>query len=189
MAMKSPEDASEMNGANLCSHCSVIRFNDKILAQYIESDFGCTDITDEPPEHPFDYNATDYKDTDSILDLPPLNTWRYRKCPLDYKVTDSLPGLPYLEQSALRGCEFCSLLRLEIMRAGYNTVTGSVDITLAYYLKPPGFVEHGLAVLRARVDQRPDASGIPPASANPNAPNVDIVFAVESDSGQSPWRL
>lgn len=183
MAKKSSEDVYELNGQALCSQCSVLPFNDKILASHVDPDQWeeILDLSATPPEHPLDYKATDYKDTDSILDLPALKDFGDRRqCPLDYRVADLLPGLPYLEQKAIRGCEFCSLLRIEILRAGHN-MTGSVEITLEYHLRPTGFKSYGLAALLANVTHRPDGSYTPPASTKPNVPAIKIIFAAESD--------
>lgn len=189
MEMKLSEDVSETR-KKLCSQCSVVPFNDKVLGSWLASQdpdwTPCSDLAATYPYHSLDYKARDFENTKSILGLPVLKKDYYigRKYPLDYKVIDSLPGLPYLERRALRGCEFCSLLRLEIMRAEYN-VTGSVEITLAYHLKPDQqSLFYGLAALLANVAQRPDASRIPPASAKPNvlAP-INIFFTVESDDG------
>lgn len=194
LVIKSPQYVTGSGRSNLCPQCSVISFNDKILASYIVASAAvklrtCLDPSATISEHHFDYKATDYKDTDSILDLPVLSrNMLSPKCPLDYKVDDSLPGLPYLEQSALRGCEFCSLLRREIMRARHK-ITGFVEITLAYSLNPYGLLLHGLAALLANVAQRPGASSIPPASTMPELPSINIVFAVESDDGQFPRRV
>lgn len=191
MAMKSSKGVSGTNGAKLCSQCSVLSFNDKILASYVISDsyISCLDLTAKASRHPRDYKATDYKKGDSILNSPVLRRYHgARKYPLDYKVADSLPGLPYLEQSGLRGCKFCSLLRFEIMRAKY-IITGFVEITLAYHLKPTTFSSFGLAFLLASVTQRPGLSSIPPASNKRNVLNMDIIFIVESDGGQSPRTL
>lgn len=190
MAMKSPDDISEMNGAHLCSHCSVLPFNDAILASLRNCVPGTDelrfDLTAPAPEHPSDCSATNNKDPDSIQDLPAMGGRPHFNFPLDYEVADLLPGLPYLEQSARQGCEFCSLLRLEIKRLGYN-ITGFVDITLAYHLNLPGYGMYGLGALVANVVQRLDTSCIPPYST---VANLDIVFAVESDDGQSPlWVL
>lgn len=189
MAMKPPEDVSETNGANLCSQCSVLPFNDKILGSYLSSIHGQFDLvlTAAAPKHPLDYKDIDYKRTHSILDLPALACQKScRTCPLDYKIADSLPDLPCLELGALRGCEFCSLLRLEIMRAGYN-ITGLVEITLAYRLNP--YESYGPTTLVAKVDQRPDTSCIPPTSTKAKVAPVDVVFTVETDDGWSPREL
>lgn len=187
------EDVSKLNGQALCSQCSVLPFNDKILASHADSDEWeeILNLDATPPEHPLDYKATDYKDTDSILDLPALKVKRTGcHCPLDYKVADLLPGLPYLEQNASRGCEFCSLLRLEILRAEHN-FTGPVEITLEYHLKPKGFRSYGLAALRANVNHRPDANGscTPPASTKADLRPIKILFLAESDDCQSPWKI
>lgn len=192
MGQKPSKDVSKLNGQALCSQCSVLPFNDKILASHVNKHQweDILDLNATPPEHPLDYKATDYKDTDSILDLPALKHSDFddrRLCPLDYKVADLLPALPYLEQNAIRGCEFCSLLRLEILRAGHN-ITGSVEITLEYHLRPTGFKSYGLAALLANVTHRPDGSCTPPASAKSNVPAIKILFAAESDDCQSPRR-
>lgn len=174
MATEPPRNNTAPSGGILCARCSVIPFNDERLASFITTrDIRepCWDIATAAGLHPYrhQYSATN---------------GRY---PLDYLVVDSLPTLPCLEQNALRGCNFCSVLRLEILQAEFD-YTGFVEINLVYRLGGYNLPDLGLAALVAEITWRPDIPSIPPASSRPNILRDCIIFALESDSGWSPTR-
>lgn len=173
MATEPPRDTTEPSGGNLCATCSVIPFNDERLASFI--------LTQDRREPCWD--------TIGAAGIYPRNPKSVTKgrYPVDYRVVDFLPTLPCLEQSALRGCDFCSLLRLEIIRAGFD-YTGFVEITLVYRLGADHFPTLGLAALVAQLTWRPDIPSIPPASPEPDILHDCIVFALESDSSKCPGR-
>lgn len=191
MATEPPRDTTEPSGGNLCATCSVIQYNDEQLASFIVTQNitePCWDIAAAAGSHPGNYHR--YSAT----------VGRY---PLDYRVVDFLPTLPCLEQSALRGCDFCSVLRLEIIQAEPK-FTGFFEITLVYRVGDFDFPGLGLAALVAELNWRPDIPNIPPASPKPDiirycasippeSPSPDIcnrclIFALESDTGQFPRR-
>lgn len=162
MATDPAQNASATSRATLCPTCSVIPFNDELIASHIVSQ-----------------------------DSSEASTWHITaagKYPLDYMVVDFLPTLPCLEQSALRGCSFCHLLRLEIMRAEFD-YTGFVEITLTYHLGDRAFRGLGLAALVAELVWRPDIPSIPPASREPDVLRDCIIFALESDDCELNTRV
>lgn len=169
MATEPPRDTTKPSGGNLCATCSVIPFNDERLASFIVTHDirePCWDITAAAGFHPERYRYI------------PANG-RY---PLDYRVVDFLPTLPCMEQSALRGCDFCSVLRLEIIRAEFDYI-GFVEISLVYRLGGYSFPDLGLASLVAELTWRPEIPSIPAASPRPDIFRNCIIFALESDSG------
>lgn len=151
MATNPAQDDSATSGANLCPMCSVILFDDELIAPHIVSQ-----------------------------DSSEASTWHTAaagRYVLDYRVVDFLPSLPFLESGAGQGCDFCSLLRLEIMRAKFDHV-GLVQITLTYHLKDDDFRDFGLAALVAELHWRPDIPSI--AGQSPQLHNC-VIFTVESD--------
>ena len=150
-------------GSKLCATCSVLRFNDELLAPYVV-------------------------EGDSLPQLPDTDINGGRKFPLDYRVCDFLPTLPCLEQSADRGCDFCALLRKEIIKAGFD-YCGFVLITLAYNWGHDTFPGVGLAALVAELEWRPEIPSLPPSSRPPDVLRNCILFALETEDSRSLWLL
>lgn len=146
-------------GAKLCETCSVLRFNDELLASFTA-------------------------EGDSSPRLPDTDTNRGRRFPLDYRVCDLLPTLPCLEQSADRGCDFCALLRKEIIRAGFD-YRGFVLITLAYNWGHDTFPGVGLAALVAELEWRPEMPSTSPSSRPPDVLRNCILFTLETEDSRS----
>uniref|UniRef100_A0A8H7K7G0 Uncharacterized protein n=1 Tax=Bionectria ochroleuca TaxID=29856 RepID=A0A8H7K7G0_BIOOC len=96
--------------AKLCDKCFVIQFNDKLLEPRV---------------------VKEVVQQDGELSTLSLSPEEDHKVLLDYHVVDTLPELPLLNESANLGCDFCSLLRREIIRAGFD-YHGSMEIRLAY---------------------------------------------------------
>lgn len=170
MATEPPQDIIEPSGGNLCATCSVIPFNDEKLASFVvkqDTREPCWDVAAAAGSHTGNYY---------------LYSAEVSRYPLDYRVVDFLPTLPCLEQSALRGCDFCSVLRLEIIRAELH-YNGFVEITLVYCLGNFDFRGLGLAALVAELNWRRDIPSIPPASPKPDILRDCVIFALESDSG------
>jgi hypothetical protein len=145
----------------LCETCSVIQFCDTRLEPYlVKEDGGPVSLSISPTQ--IDYG---------------------KRFPLDYEVVDILPNLLCLQQSADRGCVFCSALRHEITRAKYD-YHGYVSIQLAYHWGNEDFEGLGLAALVVELDWRPDIPSIPPASAPPDMSRDCIIFTLETDDGE-----
>ncbi|UPK93131.1 hypothetical protein LCI18_004066 [Fusarium solani-melongenae] len=146
--------------ANLCETCSVIQFDDDDIAEFYEAEQG-----NLPPSLSID------------------GCGRGHKIPLDYEVVDFLPTLPLLEQSAGRGCEFCSILRHEIIRVGFN-YRGYVQINLEYHWGNYFFEELGLSALVAELTWRSDIPSLPPSTTPPDNPRHCVIFTLESDDSR-----
>ncbi|CAH0031096.1 unnamed protein product [Clonostachys rhizophaga] len=142
--------------AKLCDKCFIIQFNDKLLEPHVVKEVVKQDV--ESP----------------TLSLP---LEEYHKVLLDYHVIDTLPELPLLSESANLGCGFCSLLRHEIIRAGFN-YDGSLEIRLAYAWGDKWHSKIGLGALVAELKGRPDIPSVLPASTP--LPGC-IIFALETD--------
>ncbi|CAG9988036.1 unnamed protein product [Clonostachys byssicola] len=152
--------------AKLCDKCFVIPFNDQLLEPHVVKE-----VVGQDGEF-------------STLSLSPS---AYQKILLDYHVIDTLPELPLLNESANLGCSFCSLLRHEILRAGFD-YHGPLDIRLAYSWGDDRFPKLGLGVLVAELNWRPDIPSIPPASALPDILRDCIIFALETnDTSVASW--
>ncbi|KAM6534245.1 hypothetical protein FALCPG4_007177 [Fusarium falciforme] len=134
--------------ANLCERCSVIRFNDNDIIEFYDAE-----QENLPPS------------------LSINRCGKGHKIPLEYEVFDFVPTLPILEESASRGCEFCSILRHEIIRANFN-YRGFAKISLAYHWGNDAFEGLGLSALVAEV--------IPPSKSVRNS----VIFALESDDSE-----
>ncbi|KAK7227561.1 hypothetical protein V2G26_015564 [Clonostachys chloroleuca] len=128
--------------AKLCDKCFVIQFNDKLLEPHVVKE-----VVKQDGESP-------------TLSLP---LEEYHKVLLDYHVIDTLPELPLLSESANLGCGFCSLLRHEIIRAGFD-YHGSLEIRLAYAWGDEWHSKIGLGTLVAELKGCPDIPSILPAS-------------------------
>ena len=151
-------------GSTLCDTCSAIQFNDEPLAPHV------VERDDVPP-----FLSRD--------DLRGPYSFGERFQP-DYSICDFLPTLPCLEQSADRGCDFCSLLRGEIIRADFD-YRGFICIQLAYHWDDqfhfPGL---GLAALVAELKWLPGIPSIPPSSRPPDVLRDCIIFTLETDDGE-----
>ena len=146
----------------LCETCSVIQFCDTCLEPYLVKEDG----------------------SPVSLSISPTQIEYGIKIPLDYEIVDILPNLFCLQQSADRGCVFCSALRHEITRAKYD-YHGYVNIRLAYHWGNEDFEGLGLAALVVELKWRPDIPSIPPASAPPDISSRDcVIFALETDDGE-----
>lgn len=99
-----------------------------------------------------------------------------RRFDLDYSLIDYFPDLPNLKQSEDQGCEFCLLLRQEIIQARFDSqgARGAVTIHLVYHWKNFWFGEHGLSALVAEMKWNDQPPG---KRAN------CIIFTVESNDG------
>jgi hypothetical protein len=97
----------------------------------------------------------------------------HRRFALDYSLIDYFPDLPKLKQSEDQGCEFCVLLRQEIIQARYD-YQGAVTIHLAYHWKNLHFREYGLSALVAEMEWH---------NQPPNTLANCIIFTVESNDG------
>lgn len=118
----------------LCTTCSVIQFDDRILEPCVSSR--------EDGKPYLDISKSLLRARDSFTKSDEFG--------LRYNVVDFLPSLPCLDQSGLGGCEFCALLRSEIIRTKFK-YTGFIEITLAYHWVDKSFRGLGLAALVANV--------------------------------------
>lgn len=143
--------------ANLCETCSVIQFDDDDIAEFYNAELG---------------------DLPSSLSIDRCDLGD--EIPLDYEVVDFLPTLPLLEQSAGRGCEFCSILRHEIIRADFD-YRGYVQINLKYHWGNFVFPGLGLSALVAELAWRPEIPSLPPSTTPPHNPRDCVIFTLESD--------
>ncbi|MBE3047584.1 hypothetical protein IMZ48_34740, partial [Candidatus Bathyarchaeota archaeon] len=82
-----------------------------------------------------------------------------------------------------RGCDFCSLLRGEIIKADFD-YRGFVYIRLAYHWGDDTFPGLGLAALVAELEWRPEIPSIPPSSRPPDVLRNCIIFTLETDDGE-----
>lgn len=111
--VESTPSASVPGLAKLCEACSVLRFNDELLAGDVK----------------------EYPDGSSYLDLSSLFRVSYddpdETLPLRWHITDSLPELLRLQENAESGCDFCRMLRRMIVETNFDFV-GPVELTLSY---------------------------------------------------------
>lgn len=140
----------------LCETCSVIEFNDEPLRPFV------TSPDDGPPSLTVDSNE---------------------KIMLEYHVLDFYPSLLLLQQSALGGCDFCSLLRHEIIRAQFD-YRGFIGIKLRYHWGDLQFPGLGLAALVAELAWLPHLPSILPSSEKPDVVRNCIIFTLETDNGR-----
>lgn len=143
----------------LCDYCKVIELNDEHGYQAV-SENGSPCLEFEPSET--------------------VEGSRNRLLPLFCTRTDRAPGLALLKRTADDGCEFCRLLRgemLELMAAELLDYRGEVGIELFYSWESPGFPGTGLSSLIAVLHWLDMPS---PARARRQA---SLVFAAESDVG------
>lgn len=145
--------------AKLCDKCFVIQFNDKLLEPRV---------------------VKEVVQQDGELSTLSLSPEEDHKVLLDYHVVDTLPELPLLNESANLGCGFCSLLRREIIRAGFD-YHGSMEIRLAYSWGDSWYSNTGLGALVAELNGRPDIPSVLPAPTS--LPNC-IIFAIETDDSK-----
>ncbi len=143
-------------GTRLCETCSIVEFNDELLRSCVTSpDAGPLSLT--------------------------VNSSRHIR--LDYDVVDLYPSLPLLQQGVAGGCDFCSLLRHEIIRAQFD-YRGYISIKLTYHWGDFSFPGLGLAALVAELGWRPDIPSIPPSSNAPDILRDCIIFTLETDNGK-----
>jgi hypothetical protein len=140
-------------GARLCKRCSVLRFNDELLTPCL----------------------TETKSSPSCLSIE-----SERIFPLEYHLFYSLPDLPCLETGADTGCDFCHILRGEIIRAGFD-YRGRISIKLVYHWGNDYFEDLGLAALVAELRWE---SRTPPTSDRGGVLRNSIIFTLESNDGQ-----
>ncbi|KAH7139399.1 heterokaryon incompatibility protein-domain-containing protein [Dendryphion nanum] len=113
--MEFTKKAPQYIGANLCSKCSVLQFND--------SNFGVQGYKGAPSESTDEYLSIR---TESDSSSP-------KKVKLNYTHEDHLPELCGLLQSAEAGCDFCHLLRGSIQEHIVKLTTNhKIQIHLFY---------------------------------------------------------
>ena len=119
--------------ARLCETCQVLVFNDE---------GGHSENTGDGK--PFlQLRSTKPESDDTAEQFLPLETTT---------IEDEFPDLPRLRQSSEEGCDFCKLLRAEIIKH-YLDCHAPVRIEMGYLWEHNSFTGTGLSVFRVRLER------------------------------------